>query len=186
MSISLVWFIGGVGCMLLELASPMFIIFFLGLGAWAASFAMYLGASLAMSFGVFSVVSVASLAILRRVLIKTLRGSEHSAKDLSSQPGIHVGKQAVVSKAIMVGGVGEISLGGSYWRAALDATASSVHGADASLAHGATASSALDTKAPSAPDTEALSAGLEIGRAVVVSGHDPDDAILLRVRAISL
>lgn len=104
------------------------------MGAWAAALAAGLGADLAASLTIFISVSVGSLLLLRRMLVSTFKGGvRFSSGHESSAPGegisdpvapppfILTGKQATVTRRITPQAIGEVSVGGSFWRAAADA-----------------------------------------------------------------
>lgn len=156
MSIAVIWFIIGVVCMIVEMLIPTFVFFFFGVGAWVASLAIYLGASLPISIGLFSVVSIATLIILRRYLLKNYKNSQKD-EDASRVNGMHTGKKVVVTQIITLDNIGEVSVGGSFWRATLDA----------------------DTR-----ESTTLEHCIQVGETAIVSGHDPNDAILLHVRPL--
>ena len=82
MSVAAMWFILGIILLAVELVSPVFVLFFFGLGAWAA--------------GVTAISSDAASVGL---------------------PNLHAGKMGTVTRPIPANGVGEISVGGSFWRA---------------------------------------------------------------------
>lgn len=127
------WFLLGVMFFLIELFSPVFITLFFGFGAWAAGLATLLGAGFAPALTVFIVVSIASLFFLRRLLLRSLRSPDrwppteadkgrktyNPPDDLSSSL-LLTGKSATVSRIIMPQAVGEVSVGGSFWRAVAD------------------------------------------------------------------
>jgi len=176
MSTSVIWFIVGFVCMVLEMMSPLFIILFFGLGSWAASLSMYLGASFTTSLLIFSVVSVGLLLVFRRLLVKTLKGD--SSTENAVQQGMHTGKKATVTQMITVNNVGEVSIGGSFWRAALDTSF---------LDEGKFVEKSDDSDNEIDMDANASNISndcLEIGTIVMVTAHDPHDAILLLVRPV--
>ena len=119
MSISGIWFILGMILFALELASPLFVMFFFGLGAWAAGLTALFVDDIAIEVFVFGASSVVFLVLLRRVLVRTFRGKTQLSSDKMSEglPSLHAGKLAAVTRPIPHGGVGEIAVGGSYWRA---------------------------------------------------------------------
>lgn len=118
MSPAVIWFLTGVVLFLSELFSPLFVLFFFGIGAWTAGLAALLGASLSTAIMVFCVVSVVSLLLLRRFLVRTFTGRSRMAADVTDDSAsIHTGKLCTVSRAVVPPQQGEVSLGGSYWRA---------------------------------------------------------------------
>jgi membrane protein implicated in regulation of membrane protease activity len=67
MAAYLIWFLVGLAFILLELASPLFISIFFGLGCWITALAEGLiGLSFTAQFAVFAVSTVLCLAFLRR------------------------------------------------------------------------------------------------------------------------
>ena len=105
MSVATMWFILGIVLLAVELVSPAFVLFFFGFGAWAA--------------GVFGASSIVFLLSLRRLFVRSFRGKTQVSSDAASAglPNLHVGKMGTVTRPIPVNGVGEISVGGSFWRA---------------------------------------------------------------------
>lgn len=119
MSAPVVWFVLGAALWLAEVFSPIFIMFFFGMGAFAAALATLAGAALSTALGVFAAVSVLSLLLLRRVLVRTFQGNRRVAEQ-GEGGSSRQGRLGVVTRAIRPGEVGEISLEGSYWRAVCD------------------------------------------------------------------
>lgn len=119
MSGPVVWFVVGVVFFLTELFSPVFVMFFFGLGAWAGALALVLGASVNVALGVFAVISVGSLLLLRSTLVRTFQGFSRPAAE-RKYVSPHTGKLATVTRPIERGAVGEVGLGGSFWRAVSD------------------------------------------------------------------
>lgn len=119
MSAPVIWFLAGVVFFLAELFSPVFIMLFLGLGAWAAAVVSLFSANIAVALLVFSLVSAGSLLLLRRLLVRTFRGGKRLASEsvADGSHSIYVGKIAVVTRSITPETPGEITFGGSYWRA---------------------------------------------------------------------
>ena len=119
MSVAAIWFIVGTILLAVELASPLFVMFFFGLGAWAAGVTALFVDDIAIEVLVFGVASVAFLVSLRRLLVRTFRGRAQLSSDKASEglPSLHAGKLAVVTRPTSQDGVGEIAVGGSFWRA---------------------------------------------------------------------
>ena len=118
-SAAAIWFLAGIVLLAIELASPVFVMFFFGLGAWAAGLTALFLHDLALEVVVFGASSVLFLFSLRRLLVRTFRGrAELSSRAASSGlPNRHTGKTGTVTRPIPVNGVGEIAMGGSFWRA---------------------------------------------------------------------
>ena len=74
---------------------------------------------LAIEVVVFGASSVVFLLSLRRLFVRSFRGKTQISSDAASVglPNQHVGKMGTVTRPIPVNGVGEISVGGSFWRA---------------------------------------------------------------------
>ena len=126
MSPAVIWFCIGIACFAGEIFTPNFVLMFFGLGALAAALVSLFVPSTVTELIVFSIVSVASLLLLRNHVLRSLWGRDRKASEqdtsLSGQPGQsgQTGRTGIVSRAIPVGGEGEIALGGSYWRALAD------------------------------------------------------------------
>lgn len=119
------WVLAGVAFLLAELAWPGFVLLFFAIGAFAAALLAFAGAAAGAQFLCFLAVSLAGMALLRRVFLRVFRGSTHSPgaegpDGVGGAPGsddIGVGKIAVVVRAIAPGAPGEIKFRGSFWRA---------------------------------------------------------------------
>lgn len=111
-----VWFVLGAALMAAELFTPSFVIVFFGVGAWAAALVAALWPGLTQELGAFLTVSLFSLLLLRRRLVDTFQGRRAEARG-NAPLFPHAGRQAETTRAIPAGEVGEISLGGSFWRA---------------------------------------------------------------------
>lgn len=121
-SAHVLWFLAGVGLLLAELALPGFVLLFFALGAFAAVLAAWVGAGTGSQLLVFLGVSLAGMALLRRVFLRVFRGRTHSPADQAEGPAggegdIGVGRTAVVTRTIAPGAPGEIKFRGSFWRA---------------------------------------------------------------------
>ena len=109
MSVAAMWFILGIILLAVELVSPVFVLFFFGLGAWAAGVTALFVDDLAIEVVVFGASSVVFLLSLRRLFVRSFRGKTQISSDAA--------KMGTVTRPIPVNGVGEISVGGSFWRA---------------------------------------------------------------------
>lgn len=121
MSASVIWLLLGAAFMLTELVSPLCVMLFFGLGCWAAALAASLDAGFGPSLAVFSVVSVGSLLGLRRSLMHVFAGRRREtdpeeASD-AARPFPYRDKTGQVTRTVGSDAPGEISLGGSFWRA---------------------------------------------------------------------
>ena len=119
MAVAGIWLVVGVVLFVVELVSPLFVMFFFGLGAWAAGVAALFTDDLGVQVLVFGVASILFLLALRRTLVRTFRGRSKLSSDAASEglPSLNAGKSATVTRPIARGMAGEISVGGSYWRA---------------------------------------------------------------------
>mgnify|MGYP002577535487 FL=1 len=74
---------------------------------------------LAIEVVVFGASSVVFLLSLRRLFVRSFRGKTQISSDAASVglPNLHAGKMGTVTRPIPANGVGEISVGGSFWRA---------------------------------------------------------------------
>ncbi|HJB67053.1 MAG TPA: NfeD family protein [Candidatus Mailhella merdavium] len=116
-----IWFLIGVACMIGELFTASFIVVFFGIGAWAAALVAAVYAGLEQELTAFLLVSLLSLLFLRRRLVTVFQGQKADAPSGCTSDAAptfaYAGALAEVSRAIPAGGVGEVSLGGSFWRA---------------------------------------------------------------------
>lgn len=119
MNVALIWFFVGMGFFVCELFFPTLVVLFFGFGAWAAALAALFGSTLAVDFTVFTVVSLVSLALLRTRIKSIFRGRAERSAGTSQQHAM-AGRQGTVTIPITPGVEGEISAGGSYWRAVAD------------------------------------------------------------------
>lgn len=119
MSDVVIWFITGALLFVAELMSPVFVMFFFGLGAWAAGLMALFTDSPALEVLVFCTVTVVLSVSLRRGLVRSFRGRVQLSSDKAAEgaPDVHDGKLGVVTRSIPSDGVGEVALGGSFWRA---------------------------------------------------------------------
>ena len=112
---TLVWVIGGVVFALAELATPVIVLIFFAFGAWAAAAAAGLGYGLDWQIGTFIAVSILSLMLLRKHAKTFFSGRAKSGEDEGAHP--MAGRTGVVSKIITPFELGEVNIGGSFWRA---------------------------------------------------------------------
>ena len=115
MSATVLWVIGGVVCALAELVVPFMVLIFFAFGAWAAAIAAGLGYALDWQMGAFIAVSILSLMLLRRHARTFFSGRAKSGEDEGAHP--MAGRNGVVSKIITPFELGEVNIGGSFWRA---------------------------------------------------------------------
>jgi len=115
---TVLWAICGVLCALVELAAPLMVLIFFAFGAWAAAVAAGLGYGLDWQIGTFIAVSILSLMLLRKHAKAFFSGRAKSGADEGAHP--MAGRSGVVSKIITPLELGEIHIGGSFWRATAD------------------------------------------------------------------
>jgi len=118
----LIWFLIGLGLILMEFMVPGAILVFFGVGAWVAALTTWIGLtdSLAWQIIVFSVTSVAMLLLLRRRLRGQFLGHTGDQQDLEHDLEEFVGKVVSVTQAIRPGTNGRIELKGASWGASSD------------------------------------------------------------------
>ena len=116
-SIALIWFFAGLGCLILELLLPGFIVIFFAFGCFIAALcAWQMAISLTAQSWIFLISSLVLLLTLRKVGLKLFKGDIHG-KSPDDYIDSKIGKQAVVTEKITPGYPGEIKLMGSFWRA---------------------------------------------------------------------
>lgn len=116
----LIWVIIAVIFVVAELVTFGFILVFFGVGAVVAGVCAYLfDMNFVWQIIVFLAVSISTLALLRKISIKTFRGKENNDVDDDYHNSI-VGKTAVVTKDIVPPTPGEIKYSGSFWLAIAD------------------------------------------------------------------
>ena len=118
MTAPVLWFLSGVLLLLIEVMSPAFVLLFFAAGAWAAAGAAWCGAPLAWQIAVFMLCSLLTLLFLRRRLRAVFSGRSKTAVITDGHP--LTDRQGIVSKGIHPGIIGEIRIGGSFWRATAD------------------------------------------------------------------
>ena len=109
----IVWFFIGTGFILFELFTPVFILVFFGIGAWAAALMSLIFPGIEGEIITFILVSLLSLIVLRKKMLEVFQGKQSKN---NPNPPHYIGRQAEVVKDISPTHEGEISLGGS-WRA---------------------------------------------------------------------
>ncbi len=116
-----VWFLIGVGLLLLELIVPGLILVFFGIGAWITA-AVLLGfdLSLNMQLLIFSITSVGSLLLLRQSIRK--RYMDVSIKGDADSDNGFIGSEAVSLTNIEPGKDGKVEFNGSQWAACANTT----------------------------------------------------------------
>lgn len=116
----LIWIIIAVIFVVAELISFGFILVFFGVGAVVAGLCAYLfNMSIVWQIVVFLAASIATLAALRKMSIKTFHGNQNNTLEDDYHSSI-VGKTAVISKDIIPPAAGEVKYSGSFWPAVAD------------------------------------------------------------------
>jgi membrane protein implicated in regulation of membrane protease activity len=118
MTASVLWFLLGVAFLGIEVLSMTLVLIFFAAGAWAAAGAAWCGANFVWQIAVFMLCSLLTLCFLRRRLRTVFSGQTRAAAPEGGHP--LADRQGTVSKAIRPGVVGEICVGGSFWRAVAD------------------------------------------------------------------
>lgn len=115
---TLIWFLIGIGLLLLEFVAPGLVILFFGIGGLITSLAHHLGFanSLQVQLLIFSIASIASLVLLRKYLKSWFVGdSENEPDEMETE---FIGQTVKVVSAIPEGtGRGKVELKGADWNA---------------------------------------------------------------------
>lgn len=111
-----IWFLIGVGLLLLELVVPGLIFVFFGIGAWVTA-AVLLGVDLSLNSQLllFSLTSVGSLLLLRKSLRK--KYMDVSINGVEETDNGFIGSQAISLTEIEPGKDGKVEFNGSQWEA---------------------------------------------------------------------
>lgn len=110
-----IWFLIGLGLILLELVVPGLVLVFFGVGAWITALAcLFFGVDLNTQLLIFLVSSVASLALLRKALKKRYMDRKSPDGELEDE---YVGQEAVAISAFGAGEVGKVMFKGTNWEA---------------------------------------------------------------------
>jgi membrane protein implicated in regulation of membrane protease activity len=116
---AVIWFLIGLGLLLLELILPGLVILFFGAGAWvtALACAIFPDLSLNWQIGIFLVASLLGLGILRKYMKKKFFGK--SDKVVEDELEEFIGKKA---RAIIdfKDGSGKVEFRGTHWSANCD------------------------------------------------------------------
>ncbi|MDR2744994.1 MAG: NfeD family protein [Desulfovibrio sp.] len=118
MTAPVLWFLLGVAFLGVEVLSMTLVLIFFAAGAWAAAGAAWCGAHFVWQIVVFMLCSLLTLYFLRRRLRAVFSGQTRAAAAESGHPLTN--RQGTVSRIIRPGAVGEICVGGSFWRAVAD------------------------------------------------------------------
>lgn len=117
-NVAVIWFLAGLVLLLLEFVIPGVFILFFGIGAWITSLCVYLfEPSLGVQFVIFTVTSVVSLVLLRKVILKRMI----MRTELGSDPDEEfVGHSAYCTVEIDEGHNGKVEFKGTSWSASAD------------------------------------------------------------------
>jgi inner membrane protein len=113
----LIWFLLGIGMAFLELYLPGFIVLFFGIGCWGTAVALLIrDFSLTWQILLFITISITSLLLLRKWLMRVFRGvsPDKPGQGFDDFPG---GVRVTVVKAITPPGSGRIQYRGTAWDA---------------------------------------------------------------------
>ena len=115
----LVWFLVGIGCYVIELVLPGFIIFFFGIGAWCVALVLAMtDVSLTVQLIIFLACSLATLILLRSWVRSVFLGGaleEDDSVNVDSAPAT-----GIVTEVIVPPAAGRVKYGGSSWKAVAD------------------------------------------------------------------
>ena len=116
----LIRLLAGLALMLLELATPGFVLFFFGLGAWVAALWAWTGTGhLASQLVVFLVSSLLFLVFLRKYATGLFKGGKSQTGKVPNDDTL--GKRVIVIEDIdPVHLKGKIELNGTHWNATSD------------------------------------------------------------------
>ena len=115
---AVIWFLIGLGLLLLELVLPGLVILFFGTGAWVTALVCALtDISLNLQILIFLVASLLGLALLRKYLKKRFFGRKEN--EIADQLEEFVGHQALVVEEFNKG-IGKVEFKGTNWTAHCD------------------------------------------------------------------
>ncbi len=113
---TVLWFLAGLGLMLLEMAVPGLVLIFFGVGAWITSLCNYLfSPSVNIQLLIFFVSSIAILALLRRQLRSRFFNEIKEQNDFLNDE--FIGRLAVAETEIGPGKEGKVTFKGTLWTA---------------------------------------------------------------------
>jgi membrane protein implicated in regulation of membrane protease activity len=116
----LIWLLAGLALMLMELATPGFVLFFFGLGALVAAVWAWTGAgALTSQLVVFLVSSILFLVFLRKYATNLFKGGKSQTGKVPSDDTL--GKRVLVVEEIDPAHLkGKVELNGTQWNATAD------------------------------------------------------------------
>lgn len=117
---AVIWFLIGLGLLLLELALPGLVVIFFGIGAWITSLGYVIfDYNLNIQILVFLATSLLGLVLLRKVLKK--RFFDRKKDEIRDQLEEFIGHSAVV-RSDFSNGSGQVEFKGTNWKAEGDDT----------------------------------------------------------------
>lgn len=122
MSPAVMWFSVAIAFFALELFTSGFVCLFFGVGALAAAGISVWYTSMPVALATFCVVSLISMVFFRSRIMRALQGRSKTPDNFIAQgsPATQVGRRGIVTQPLGPGRIGEIELGGSFWRAHAD------------------------------------------------------------------
>jgi membrane protein implicated in regulation of membrane protease activity len=116
---AVIWFLVGLGLLLLELALPGFVIIFFGAGAWVTALVCaFTDLSLNWQIFIFLLASLLGLVLLRRYLRRRFFG--RTDKETEDQLEEFIGKKALVVEDFK-NNLGKVEFKGTRWSARCEA-----------------------------------------------------------------
>ena len=115
----LVWFLLGIGFLVLEAFLPGVFLLFFGLGAWGAALAAFAGLNQTAQLVTFMAVSLVSLTLLRKKLKKllTARADRGELTDDPVFAAQYLGREVAVVGEAAQGRLALVELNGANWQA---------------------------------------------------------------------
>ena len=119
MSIYLIWFLIGIGFLIVEFIMPTFIMFFFAIGAITTSIlTACIDLSINSQIILFALSSIISLILLRNYMKNIFKGNESKGADEYFTKSVDPNKNiAIVSKTINPTSFGEIKYKGTFYKA---------------------------------------------------------------------
>jgi membrane protein implicated in regulation of membrane protease activity len=113
-----VWFVIGIVFFLMEMIVPAFVLVFFGIGAWGAAIVSLYAPMLEIQVICFITTSLGALITLRSRYRALFSGKSRMPSRQTEHP--MTGRTGIAIKDILPNATGEISCGGSYWKAVSD------------------------------------------------------------------
>lgn len=111
---SIVWIVASIALLIIELSTSFFVAIFFAIGAFFAALLAWAGIALEWQIASCGIISLASLLLLRKVILRKFNKDAQIQKDQH-----HLTKQhGTMTKAIeSPHALGEVQIGGSFWQA---------------------------------------------------------------------